>query len=114
DSIVLAHRFCVPTTLTYPAAIEQLLPISTGSSGARAPIAPYRSSDVSRWFGDNFAYRFDGATGGPSPLPILAMLTAHNPVSNFCPSKFNHRGQWQSGVRYAFADSVRHNNRIYV
>lgn len=111
DSMALAHAFCLPMQGVYPALAEQLLPLSSGRNATAARYAPW---DVARWFNDRFAFNASGTNQGPSARPIRAILAARNPVSNFCPSKFNDRGDWRPGSRYVFGDVARRQGRAYV
>ena len=70
DSMVLAHRFCLPLTVAYPSMVEQLLPVSTAPpSGAAASAGPHAPSDAAGWFNGNFAFDPGGANSGPSAQP---------------------------------------------
>jgi hypothetical protein len=109
----------ISTASSSASVLEMRMPNSTFQSpyGMTYPTTPYQPIDAGNWFLQNFYYwsDFDGTRTSPPALtptmPIRALLTSENPVSNFAPNKFNLN---PTSTPFQFGDVVTSGGYKYV
>jgi hypothetical protein len=93
DALALTKGFCVFDGASSPGQLESVLPQSLRNLSRGLPYPPADVQTGTNWFGTNFNY---DPTGLPN-MPLRPLLVTRNPVSNFCPSRFNYRGVFMGG-----------------
>lgn len=123
EAALIARRFILrdPSVTAYaasPSILEQKIPTSVFGNPPNNPASYYRTSaytDTLSWYNNNFNYAIPTGAGLTNTMPVRALLTARNSVSNFAPSKFVPKGPYDATIDYNFGEWVKGSDgRTYV